>query len=114
MRLARPIFTAITLALFLAAVPVAAGERTMFLNLCQELVNSARSYEARASHHQRTAKNLQAQIENMARLPNNQATNQAIDTLFSQYDENRVMEAKFRELYRQSTEEAKKCMKSAD
>ncbi len=90
------------------------SERTQYLNLCQELVNSARSYEARASFHARQAKNIQSQIEAYARLPRDTSTSAAIDIFFSQYDENRVMEAKYRELYRQATEEAKNCMKKVD
>lgn len=89
-------------------------ERTNYLALCQELVSNARTYEARASHHNRVAKSYQMQIENMAKQPKNQATISAMDTLFSQYDENRVLESKFMELYKQSAEEAKKCMKAVD
>ncbi len=109
-------YAAITL---LASIIIANGapafcERTIYLNVCQELVNSARSYEARASHHARMAKVVQTQIELFAKLPKDVNTSQAIDQLFSQYDENRVLEAKFRDLYKQTSEEAKKCMKSAE
>jgi hypothetical protein len=97
-----------------AGAQTALCENGMYLNLCQELVNSARSYEARASYHGRMAKTIQMQIEGMARLPKSDLTSQQIDTFFSQYDENRVMEAKYRELFRQANEEAKKCMKSAE
>jgi hypothetical protein len=89
-------------------------ERTMYLNLCQEIVNSARSYEARATFHARVAKNVQMQIETMAKLPKDQAQSTAIDNLFTQYDENRVLESKYRELYRQTSDEAKQCMKTAE
>lgn len=103
----------IILTCVLNSVPVFA-ERTMYLNVCQELVNSARAYEARATFHARTAKNIQAQIETYSRMPKDSNISQMIDTLFAQDHENRVLETKFRDLYRQTSEEAKKCMKSAE
>lgn len=97
-------------------VPTAPGqcERTQYLGLCQELVNAARSYEARAAHHNRVAKSLMMQIENVAKLPKNQGTIQVMDSLFNQYEENRALEQKFRQLYREATEESKNCMKSVE
>jgi hypothetical protein len=89
-------------------------ERTWYLSVCQELVSAARAYEARAEAHNRIAKNFMIQIENMAKLEKNQGTIAAMDNLFAQYDQNRKMEGKLRELYRQATEEAKQCMKSID
>ena len=89
-------------------------ERTWYLSVCQELVTAARSYEARAEAHNRIAKSFMIQIENMAKLEKNQGTIAAMDNLFAQYDQNRKMESKLRELYRQATEEAKQCMKSID
>jgi hypothetical protein len=110
---------ALTVTLFFAlimAFAVGPGycERTMVLSVCQELVNSARGYEARATAHSRIAKSLQAQIENLAKMPQSSATMQAMDSLFAQYDENRAMEMKMRDLYRQSTQESDRCMRSAD
>jgi hypothetical protein len=81
------------------------------LNVCQELVSSARSYEARANHHSQVAKSLQIQIENMAKLPKNQGTALAMDQLFAQYDENRSLESKFKDLSRKATDDARGCMK---
>jgi hypothetical protein len=97
--------------LFSATGPVHC-ERTLSLTVCQELVNSARGYEARSAYHNRVAKALMLQIQTMAKQPSNPGTVSAIDTLFSQYDENRVMEKKFIELYRQVSDEANNCMKS--
>jgi hypothetical protein len=85
----------------------------MYLGLCQEIVNNARSYEARANYHNQIAKSLMAQIENFAKLPKNSATAQAVDNLFASYEENRAMERKFLDLYRKSSLEADKCMQSA-
>jgi hypothetical protein len=84
------------------------------LNVCQELVSSARSYEARSTAHGRIAKSLMAQIESMAKLPKNDGTIAAMESLFSQYDENRALENKFRTLYRQATDESDRCLKSAN
>jgi hypothetical protein len=81
------------------------------LNVCQELVSSARSYEARATYHSQIAKSLQMQIENVSKLPKNQGTALTIDQLFAQYDENRSLESKFRDLSRKATDDAKGCMK---
>ncbi len=90
------------------------AERTMFLNLCQELVNQARAYESRANYHKNSAKIIMMQIESQSRMSQNQATMQMIDTLFSQYDEHRALERKCRDLYRRIAEEADKCMQSAE
>lgn len=92
----------------------AGTERTQFLVVCQELLNQARAYEARSTQHNRIAKVLMQQIETMARQPKSEATIAAMDQLFAQYDENRALENKFRELFRQASEEAKRCMKSTD
>jgi hypothetical protein len=81
------------------------------LNVCQELVSSARSYEARATYHNQIAKSLQIQIENVSKLPKNQGTILTMDQLFAQYDENRALESKFRDLSRKATDDAKGCMK---
>jgi hypothetical protein len=98
----------------LAASPAFSNDRSSYLNVCQELVSSARTYEARSAHHGRVAKQLQSQIEGLSRGPRNDNTGQIIDNLFAQYDENRQLESKFRDLFRQSSDEAKKCMKSAE
>lgn len=90
------------------------SQRTMYLNLCQELVSTARSYESRANYHSRAAGNLMIKIESYAKLPKNQSTIQAVDNLFSQYDENRALERKYRELYRKVAAEADGCMKDAE
>lgn len=92
----------------------AIGGRQQFLGVCQELMNQARNYEARAVYHSQLCKALMQQIENIAKQPKNQAQMAAMDQYFAQYDENRVLESKFRELYRQSTEDAKQCMKSVE
>ncbi len=76
-------------------------------------MNSARSYEARASAHGRIAKALSAQIQTMSRQSRSEGTMAVIENLFTQYDENRALESKFRTLYRQATEESERCMKSA-
>jgi hypothetical protein len=81
------------------------------LNVCQELVSSARSYEARATYHSQIAKSLQMQIENVSKLPKNQSTVLTMDQLFAQYDENRALESKFRDMSRKATDDAKGCMK---
>lgn len=88
-------------------------ERTVYLSVCQELVNQARTYEARATAHGRIAKSLMAQIQSVAALPKSQATMASMDALFAQYDENRALEGKFQSMYRQATEESDKCMKTA-
>jgi hypothetical protein len=102
-----------SLMLILAAGP-AAADRTLYLTVCQELVNQARAYEARASFHNSVAKGYQMQIENLSKMPKNQGTISQMDILFSQYDQNRLLEIKFRELYRQSSDEADRCMKRVD
>jgi len=53
-------------------------------------------------------------IESYAKLPKNSATILAVDNLFSQYDENRALERKYRELYRKIAAEADGCMKDAE
>lgn len=86
----------------------------MALNVCQELVNNARAYENRATWHNRVCKNLMQQIETMSKSPQNPGTSQALETLFQQYDQNREMENKLRQLFRQTSEEAERCMKSVN
>ncbi len=106
--------TSLLILIAVAATGPAFAQRTMFLGLCQELVNTARSYESRANYHGQVARSLMIQIENQAQAPKNHGTIQAMDNLFSQYDEHRALESKFRELYRKSTAEAEKCMKSVE
>jgi len=89
-------------------------DRTMYLGVCQELVSGARSYEARATFHNNVAKAFQIQIESLSKLPKNQGTISAMDSLFSQYDQNRMLEGKFRSLFRQASDDADRCMKSAE
>ncbi len=89
-------------------------ERSAYLSVCHELVSMARAYEARAEAHNRVAKSYMMQIQNLASFPKNEGTIASMDALFSQYDQNRKLESKFRELYRETAEEAKKCMKSVD
>jgi len=89
-------------------------DRSMYLGVCQELVNTARSYEARSTYHQNIARSIQVQIESMARLPKNQGTIMVMENLFAQYDQNRALEIKFRALFRQSNDDADRCMKSAE
>lgn len=109
--------TAFVSSLMIAIVVAAAGpapcQSTSMLNVCQELVSSARSYEARAAGHSRIAKALMAQIESMAKLSKSEAQVAAMDNLFAQYDENRALENKFRSLYRQAAEESERCMKAS-
>ena len=104
------IILALVALLIIATIGPAYGDRTVYLVVCQELVNRARAYEARANQANQTAKGLVAQIENLAKYPKNQSTVSGMDALFAQYDENRAMEQKFRELYRQAQDEAKQCM----
>jgi hypothetical protein len=111
LKFALVVLAILSMLLFSATGPVHC-ERTLSLTVCQELVNSARGYEARSAYHNRVAKALMQQIQTMAKLPSNSGTSSAIDNLFSQYDENRVMEQKFIELYRQVSDEANRCMKS--
>jgi len=89
-------------------------EGLQVLSVCQELVNQAASYEARASYHRQIARSYQTHIENLAKLPSSQVTSQALSTYFDQYDQNRALENKFKDLYRQASDQAKKCMKSVD
>ncbi|MFC1835131.1 hypothetical protein ACFL2Q_10385 [Thermodesulfobacteriota bacterium] len=105
----------ILVALIAAVISMSApaqAQKAMYLGLCQELVNTARSYESRAEYHSRVAQGLKSQIEAWAKLPKNPGTIQGMDNLFSQYDEHRTLEQKFRELYRKATQESDKCMKS--
>ena len=47
-------------------------------------------------------------------MPKNQNTISAMDSLYAQYDQNRLLEIKFKELYRQATDEAQRCMNRMD
>ncbi|MCA1961228.1 MAG: hypothetical protein LDL33_10565 [Desulfomonile sp.] len=105
--------TVFSLLLISAAGP-AIGGRTVYLGVCQELVSQARAYEARANYHSQIAKSLTALIESQARLPKNAGTIQTMDNLFNQYDENRELERKFRELFRKASSDADQCMKNAE
>ncbi len=102
------------IALFLAATSPADCDRSMYLGVCQELVNTARAYEARSTYHNTIARSLQMQIESLAKLPKNQGTIMAMENLFAQYDQNRALENKFRALFRKANDEAERCMKSAE
>ena len=104
------IILALVTLMVISAIGPAYGDRSVYLVVCQELVNRARAYEARANQANQIAKALMAQIETLAKYPKNQGTVSGMDSLFAQYDENRAMEQKFRELYRQAQDEAKQCM----
>jgi hypothetical protein len=104
------IILALVALMVISAIGPAYGDRSQYLVVCQELVNRARAYEARANQANYVAKALMSQIENLAKYPKNQATVNGMDSLFAQYDEHRAMEQKFRELYRQAQDEAKQCM----
>jgi hypothetical protein len=84
------------------------------VTVCQELVNLAATYDARASYHRSVAKAYTVHIESLAKLTKTQATVQAMDNFFNLYDQNRALESKFKDLYRQTSEEAKRCMKSVE
>ncbi len=99
--------------IMIADLNVGYCDRTLYLTVCQELVNQARSYEARANQHGQVAKSYQMQIENLAKSPVNQGTVTAMDSLFAQYDQNRALERKFQQMFRDATAEADRCMKSA-
>ncbi|HTY23225.1 MAG TPA: hypothetical protein VMC85_08850 [Desulfomonilaceae bacterium] len=105
------IFALLSLIL-VSAIGPAYADRTVYLSVCQELVNRARTYEARANYANQVAKSLMNQIGELSKYPKNQAVSSGLDNLFAQYDENRAMEQKFRELYRQAQDEAKQCMQS--
>lgn len=100
--------------LLLSAAGPAVGSRTVYLGLCQELVNQARAYEARANYHNQIAKSLTTIIEAQSKLPKTNGTIQVLDSLFNQYDEHRELERKFRELFRKASSEADQCMKNAE
>ncbi len=109
------IIFALVVILPISALGPAYGEsRTAYLVTCQQLVNTARGYEAQATAHGQIAKNLQIQIEGLSKMPKTSAQALGIDTLFSQYDENRALEQKYRELYREVSAQAKDCMKAAE
>ncbi len=104
------IILALVVLMVISATGPAYSDRSAYLTVCQELVNRARAYEARANQANQVAKALMSQIESLAKYPKNQGTSNGMDALFAQYDENRAMEQKFRELYRQAQDEAKQCM----
>jgi hypothetical protein len=104
----------VSLLLILITGPAYCEPRTAYLVACQQLVSTARGYEAQASAHGQIAKNLQMQIENVSKFPKSQGQALGIDTLFSQYDQNRALEQKYRELYREAADQAKSCMKAAE
>lgn len=106
------IFITTLAALILCTSGPAVSDRSMSLNLCQELVNYARSFEARANSHNHAAENIMRQIEHMSRQPKSEASRQAIENYFAQYDAHRTMAKKLEELFRKVTEEANDCMES--
>ncbi|MGB6067359.1 MAG: hypothetical protein WBG50_21340 [Desulfomonilaceae bacterium] len=99
--------------MLLSATTAVHCERTMSLTVCQELVNYARSYEARSTYHNRAARAYMSQIQSFAKQPTNSNTSAVMDDLFAQYDQQRTLERKFLDLYRQASDEANNCMKSA-
>jgi hypothetical protein len=109
-------FIALLLITFLAVTVLGShsvySDNTMAMNSCQEILNYARSYESRATWHNQVAKGLMQQIQNLASMPKNSNTLQAIENLFQQYDQNRQMETQMRQLFRQYSEQAQQCMKS--
>jgi hypothetical protein len=108
------VFALVSLLLISITGHAYSDSRTQYLVACQQLVSTARGYEAQASAHGQIAKSLQMQIENLSKFPKTQGQALGIDTLFSQYDQNRALEQKFRELYREASEQAKACMKAAE
>ena len=91
-----------------------AAEKTLHLNLCQELVNQARSYETRAASHSSVAKTIRQQIEVHSAQAKTPGMMAVIDNLFAQYHEHRAMENECRDLARKTSEDARKCMKEAE
>lgn len=108
------IFVFVSLLLISITGPACGDSRTQYLVACQQLVSTARGYEAQATAHSQIAKSLQMQIENLSKFPKTQGQALGIDTLFAQYDQNRMLEQKFRELYREAADQAKACMKGAE
>jgi hypothetical protein len=104
----------LALILLCAAATAFCAERSVYLGVCQELVNSARAYEARANYHNQVAKNIMLQIDSCSKLPKNSGTMQTIDNLFSRYEETRALENKLRALQREAARQADTCMKSAE
>ncbi|MGC8657833.1 MAG: hypothetical protein ACP5U1_02060 [Desulfomonilaceae bacterium] len=88
------------------------SDSSMALNVCQELINNARSYESRATWHTQVAQGLKQQIENMSKQPQTAGVLQTIDTLFQQYDQNRQLASQMTQLYKQYSDQAQQCMKS--
>lgn len=110
----RTVLFILTAALSLSMVVPAESGRGRFLSLCQELVNQARSYESRATHHANEARNLMVRIEQMGSREKSAQTAADLDRLFKDYDEHRAMEKKLRELFRSLSQEADKCMKDSN
>ncbi len=63
------IILALVALMMISAIGPAYGDRTTYLVVCQELVNRARAYEARANQANQIAKALMAQIENLCKIP---------------------------------------------
>ncbi len=104
-------------ALMLLALPTTNtvySDSTMALNVCQELVNTARSYQSRATWHTSVAQGLQQQIQTMAKQPQTPGTTQIMDNLFQQYDQNRQMATQMTQLYHQYSDQAQQCMKTTN
>jgi hypothetical protein len=113
----KPITALVFLTILLTTVigaSTAFSQSTATLSVCNELLAMARAYQARAEAHNNLAKAYMTQIQNLAKFPKNDGTVQSMDTLFSQYDQNRQLESKFRGLYRDTAAQAEQCMKSAD
>lgn len=98
----------------LVASGPAFAEKRMVLGLCQELVNMASSYQARAEQHAQVAKGIMSQIEMQAKQPKSEASSAVMDGLFSQYDEHRTLENKLRALYKSTASKADECMRSVE
>jgi hypothetical protein len=100
--------------LTLPATNTVYSDSAMALNVCQELVNTARSYQSRATWHTSVAQGLQQQIQTVAKQPQTAGTMQIMDNLFQQYDQNRQLATQMNQLYRQYSDQAQQCMKSTN
>jgi hypothetical protein len=103
----------VTVCVLTASGP-AFGENTMVLGLCQELVNMASSYQARAEQHAQVAKGIMAQIEVQAKQATSEVNSSVMDGLFQQYDQHRALENKLRALYKATASKADECMQSVE
>ncbi|MCL5123267.1 MAG: hypothetical protein M1511_01980 [Deltaproteobacteria bacterium] len=104
-------------AFILLALPTTStvySDSSMALNVCQELINHARSYESRATWHTQVAQGLMQQIQSMSKQPQTPGVLQTIDNLFQQYDQNRQLASQMTQLYRQYSDQAQQCMKSVN